>query len=122
MGQPQRRLEALVLRRWEKNQSGAGGRDEQSRAAQLCELGLELHQTELVRCFSALSAVSALKVTVAEAQEHGIGKRCMKLVKKGGVPQCVLFLADKLVRGWVEKERSRRRIAKNSAGGGQPAA
>ena len=116
--------EALELLRSEKKQaqSGAGGREEQPRAAQLVQLRLELHRTELVRCFSALSAVAALKVTVAEAQEHGIGKRCMKLVKMGGVPQSVQFLAGNLLRGWVEKERCRRRLAKNRAGGGQPAA
>ena len=67
-----------------------------------------------------MSALSALKVTVAEAQDTGnaIGKRCMKIAGMEGVPVVAKVLAKTLLDGWVATARSPRKQDKNGRGDG----
>ena len=71
------------------------------RAGLLARIKSDLHAPAFAEYFKGLTLAVQHKVTLAEAQEHGIGAACRLLVK-GAASLPAKTLGQKLLDGWVQ--------------------
>ena len=72
------------------------------RDARLQEIALQLaNDKDFKVLFSAVSSLEKLKVTVAEAHKHGLGKSLKKLVDDDRMAPPLRTLADRQVQAWM---------------------